>query len=144
MSANSARESGRISVLILMLSLVVIAFVLTSATITTVHVQRRALYTCADAVALTLASELDSRSYYLRDSGEHHTDPHSAALAIVADLSDTTCAIGLSPRVDHVQVEEWNVTVELSVIPTIDLLPRWIKERTHPPRIRVASTAQLP
>lgn len=136
-------DSGRISILILVLSLVVISFVLISATITAVHVQRRSLYTCADAVALGVSTELKSSSYYLSSSTESPRNPQAVARAIVTELRDTTCAIGLSLRIDQVRVAEQSATVELSVIPRVDLLPIWLTDKVQPPRIRVASTAQL-
>lgn len=138
-----SKESGRISIFLLVLSLVVISFVLISATITTVHIQRRALYTCADAVALGTATELRPASYYRSSSATSSGDSQAVALAVLTELRDTTCAIGLSPRIDQVRVAERSTTVELSVIPRIDLLPSWVEDRVQPPRIRVASTAQL-
>lgn len=138
-----SKESGRISILVLVLALVVISFVLVSAAITTVHVQRRALYTCADAVALKVSTELRPEAYYLSSSTTSPGDPRMVALAGLTELRDTTCAIGLSPRIDQVWVGVRSTTVELSVIPQIDLLPSWLKDQVQPPRIRVASTAQL-
>lgn len=136
-------ESGRISILIIGLAVIVIAFVLTSATITIIHVQRRALYTCTDAVAVALATRVDASGYYAGEE-EESLDVGRRAQRISDEFSVSTCAIGHSLRVESVSMSSSTVTVEISTMPEIPLLPAWLKQRVHPPRLRVASTATLP
>ncbi|MDO5720426.1 MAG: hypothetical protein Q4P05_06780 [Actinomycetaceae bacterium] len=136
-------ESGRISILIIGLAVVVIAFVLTSATITIVHLQRRALYTCNDAVAVALATRVDASGYYSYGKQLRDTDLKLKAGEIMREFSGTTCAIGHSQRIDSATISTVGFTVEMSTIPEIPLLPAWLQHRVHPPRIRVASTATV-
>lgn len=126
------------------LAVVVIAFVLTSATITVVHVQRRALYTCTDSIAVSMVTRVDASGYYATKEGAGRTDLRVRAQQIADEFSVSTCAIGHNQRVESVSVSPMTVTVEMSTTPDIPLLPAWLKHRVYPPRIRVASTATLP
>lgn len=137
-------ESGRISLLILGLALLVVALVLSSAAATTVHVQRRQLLTCADAVSLSVAGVASESDYY-----EGQADPilqsdlNRQARTVFNQLQATTCDVGTSRNITDVAVRNNAVEIRMTMTPELPVFGKVLDFINQPLTISVASLAKM-
>lgn len=142
-------DSGRISVFIIVLMVIVISLVLVTSAVTVVHVQRRALYACADALTMAAVAEVHRGDYYGKHGARHATLRSAEIVAeeFVRHL-DGSCDVGRDVRVDDVVNDLNTLTVSVSTTPRLPLLPAWLNLEAVSPvsqgwRIRVESTAEV-
>ncbi|WIK64747.1 hypothetical protein [Gleimia hominis] len=136
-------QEGRISLMVIVLAAILVALALTLAAISTVHLQRRGLYTCADVLSQNVVLTMEADKYF-----DGHQDltitsqvAHQEAQRLLEKLGDTTCDVGQSPRVVRVDVVPDAVTVYLETNARFKILPRSLQAVTQDVRLRVASTA---
>lgn len=143
-SHTNYSESGRISLLILGLALLVVALVLASAAATTVHVQRRQLLTCADAVSLSVAGVASASDYY-----EGQADPilqsdlNRQARTVFNQLQATTCDVGTSRNITDVAVRNNAVEIRMAMTPELPVFGKVLDFINQPLTISVASLAKM-
>lgn len=161
-AAQSCRdEDGRIGVLLAACSLMVLVVVLVSAAVTSVQMQRRQLFACADAVAVGSAGLMRAEGYF--DSADLLFDStlvESKAHHLFEVLSDTTCQVGEGAQLTNVEVNvaqappsagsaslpggiRSRVEVEVEATAKLPLLPRQLRLTSQPLLLRVSSTADL-
>ncbi|MDO5049605.1 MAG: hypothetical protein Q4D87_06965 [Actinomycetaceae bacterium] len=137
-------ESGRISLLVLGLSVLVIALVLTSMAATTIHVQRRQLLTCADAVALSISGVASAPDYY---AGTENTVAQATLQAKAQDafnmLQTTTCDVGTTRRLTAVSIQDTTAVVEMNMTPRVPVFGAVLDFINQPLTVSVASTAKM-
>lgn len=151
-------EDGRIGILLVVCSLIVVLVVLVSAAVTSLQLQRRQLYACADAIAVGAAGLLEGEGYF--GSGSLLIERDSVqrrAEEVFTLLSDSTCRVGEETRFGEAQVEivpmpteagsagglHSRVEVEVSAVAKLPLLPASLRLTSQPVILRVSSTADL-
>ncbi|MCS4483988.1 hypothetical protein NXS08_00580 [Gleimia sp. 6138-11-ORH1] len=140
----SQHEDGRISVLVIGLTFLVMAILTVAMVITSVHTQRRQLYACADTVALSAAQEVKGTDFYT--TGELHTlseDVKKVVQQRFDFLVTNVCAVGESPLVTAVSVDESELEVVLETVPSLPIVSRYMSFLTEPMKIRVASIVSV-
>lgn len=141
---DADEESGRILLLALGIALVVVALVLTSIAATSVHMQRRQLLTCADAVALSVAGSASANDYYAGVNGQIMlTDPSVAATEVFAKLSATTCNVGARSWFEGARLEDGEAVVELGMNPQMSVYGAVLDFINKPLEVRVLSSAKM-
>lgn len=121
-------EEGRISLLVIGLTALLLSFVLTLAAITTVHVQDRRLLACADRVAAAASAVMDADAYYGAGGNPRRLVPApTAALREARDaldlLASTSCAVGEGVVLAGVDADAGGVVVSVSARARLPLLP---------------------
>ncbi len=141
---SDSSESGRISLLTLGLVLLVVAFVLTSMGVTTIHVQRRQLLACADAIALSVSGRVSATDYYEEDElGPSSKDVRAEALSVFHDLETSSCRVGVRRKITGVRVEDQKAVVEMRMTPKMPVFGQVLDFMNQPLTFSVASTATM-
>lgn len=125
---HEGRDEGRISVLIIGLTALLLTAVLALTVITMVHVQDRRLLGCADRVAAASSGVMDADAYYGADGGGRRLVPAPGAAAAQAAttlslLATSSCAVGTGVTLESVQADPTGVVVTVSATATLPLLP---------------------
>lgn len=143
---EDVREGGRIALLIVGLTVVVVAFALVSAGITAVHVQDRRLLACADSVAAVAATVVDAEAFYsVGDEGQRLVPSpdgvRGAAASALDRLRTTTCDIGAGVALEDVRVDGPDVLVTLAARADLPLVPPMLGD-VAAPRLVATSSAR--
>lgn len=143
--ANARGEEGRITLLVIGLVVVVLAFVWVSVTVTAVHVQDRRLLSCADRVASAASGVADADTFYT-NAGEGRLTPSratatAAAREALAELSDTTCRVGAGVSLVAVEVAAAQVQVTVSARVDLPVVPSFLGHVAAP--VLTASSSAL-
>lgn len=145
MDEHSAEE-GRISLLVIGLVVVVLAFVLVSAAVSAVHIQDRRLMGCADRLASAASGVMDADAFYGLGDGVQRLVPdaqgsrEAASRALVA-LSGSSCRIGHGVRLVDVHVEGAEAVVWVEAVAELPLVPSWLGG-VAAPRLVTGSSAR--
>lgn len=158
---NQHDEDGRIGILLVACGLIVLLVVLVSAAVTSVHMQRRQLFACADAVAVGSAGLLQAGGYFTTaDLLMDPTAVEAKARDMFNTLIDSTCQVGEGSQLTSVEVTTIAATssensgvadtqvgarLEIHVEATakLPLLPSGLRLTSQPLLLRVSSTADL-
>ncbi|WP_312347367.1 hypothetical protein [Actinomyces sp.] len=137
-------DAGRISVLVIGLTALLLAVVLVLAAITVVHVQDRRLLTCADRVAAAASAVMDADAYYGADGGPRRLLPAPGAASAEAGstlalLSTTSCSVGGGVALLGVEATAGGVTVTVSATATLPLLPPVLGDVVAPTLVATSS-----
>lgn len=121
-------EEGRLSVLIIGLTALLLSVVMVLAVITVVHVQDRRLLSCADRVAAAASGVMDADAYYGLGGGDRRLVPSPAAAAAEAErtlvqLASTSCRVGTGVSMSGITTGEEGVVVTLTATASLPLLP---------------------
>ncbi|MDO5721437.1 MAG: hypothetical protein Q4P06_02705 [Actinomycetaceae bacterium] len=153
----SQGEDGRIGILLTAGALVVVMVIVVSAAATLVHLQRRQLLACADAIAVTTAGGLQAEGYF--QSADLIVDDSAVeerAEAAFNQFQDNACDVGTAASIYEVHVQSDSpanhsdgqslhsrvvVTVETTVI--LPLLPAKLRILSQPLDIRVSSATGI-
>lgn len=144
MKQRFSAEDGRITVLVIGLTLLVLAIVTVSLVITSIHTQRRQLFACADAIALGTAQDIKGSDFYL--AGEFHvlsTDVQQVAIQRLDKLETSACAVGDQVVLSAVQVKGSDLEITVETVPTLPIVSRYMSFLTEPMKIRVASIVSV-
>ncbi|MDO5060209.1 MAG: hypothetical protein Q4D73_01105 [Actinomycetaceae bacterium] len=144
MKQRFSAEDGRITVLVIGLTLLVLAIIAVSIVITSLHTQRRQLYACADAIALGTAQDIKGSDFYL--AGEFHllhADVQQVAKARLGTLQTSACNVGNQVVLTSVQVDGNDLEVTVETVPTLPIVSRYMSFLTEPMKIRVASIVSV-
>lgn len=142
--SDRGEEAGRISVLMLGLTLVVIAVITVALTITALHTQRRALYGCADALTLSAAATLGADPYYQQASlAESEGQARKMVEDRLQQLVGSVCHVGQQVNLDGFSYQNDVVEVRLSTVPTLPVVSKYMSFLTEPLKISVASSANV-
>ncbi|WP_034506584.1 hypothetical protein [Actinomyces sp. S4-C9] len=137
-------EDGRITLLVLGLSLLVVALVLASIAATTVHVQRRQLLSCADWVALSVAGVASASSYYEDGFAEViQSSVPDRATATFNQLRTTSCDVGRAAWLESATASGGEVRVELAMNPAMPVFGSVLDFINQPLTVRVVASAKL-
>lgn len=137
-------ESGRITILVLGLAILVIALVLTSAAATTIQVQRRHLLACADAISLSVVGVSSAQDYYQgSDDTFAQANINSHASRVFNQLQDTTCDVGTRRNITDVAVKNNAAVVQMSMSPKLPVVGNVLDFINQPITISVASSAKM-
>ena len=137
-------EDGRITLLVLGLSLLVVALVLASIAATTVHVQRRQLLSCADWVALSVAGVASASSYYEDGFAEvTQSSVPDRATAMFNQLRTTSCDVGRAAWLESATASGGEIRVELAMNPAIPVFGSVLDFINQPLTVRVVASAKL-
>ncbi|MDO5034577.1 MAG: hypothetical protein Q4E01_04230 [Actinomycetaceae bacterium] len=138
------KEDGRIALLTLGLTLIVVALVLASIAVTSIHVQRRELLTCADSIALSVAGAASAKDYYEgADAPLASEGADQRAQAMFARLSTSTCDVGTSSWLSSVRADGAEVVVELGMNPKVPGFTGVLDFINQPLTIRVVASAKM-
>lgn len=138
-------DEGRISVLVIGLTALLLAIVLVLAAITIVHVQDRRLLACADRVAAAASAVMDADAYYGADGGPRRLLPAPGAASTEAGsalalLATTSCSVGDGVSLVGVEATGEGVVVTVSATATLPLLPPVLGDVVAP-TLRATSSA---
>lgn len=137
-------EDGRITLLALGLSLLVVALVLASIAATTVHVQRRQLLSCADWVALSVAGVASASSYYEDGFAEvTQSSVPDRPTAMFNQLRTTSCDVGRAAWLESATASGGEIRVELAMNPAIPVFGSVLDFINQPLTVRVVASAKL-
>jgi hypothetical protein len=137
-------DEGRISVLIIGLTALLLAIILTLMAITIVHVQDRRLLACADRLAAAASAVMDADAYYGADGGLRRLVPApEAATSQAGDaldmLSTTSCSVGDGVSLVGAEATSEGVVVTVSATATLPLLPPVLGDVVAPTLVAVSS-----
>lgn len=126
-AVEGEREDGRIALLVIGLVVLVLGFVLVSATLTAVHLQDRRLLSCADRVASAASGVADADTFYT-GAGEGRLVPSRATATRTArealrEFAGTSCRVGDGVTVDAVEVVSGEVVVTVSARARLVVVP---------------------
>lgn len=120
-------EDGRITVLLIGLVTVALLAVAVGVIITSVHLQQRALLSCADRISAAGAAVLSAENYYGEGGAELAVPSESGArqeaFRTLERLSTTTCAVGQGVDITDLRVGENVIQVTVRTHATLPLLP---------------------
>lgn len=124
------REEGRIALLVIGLVVLVLGFVLVSATLTAVHLQDRRLLSCADRVASAASGVADADTFYT-GAGEGRLVPSRATATRTArealrGFAETSCRVGDGVTVDAVEVISNEVVITVSARAQLPAVPAFL------------------
>ncbi|QWW20099.1 hypothetical protein I6B53_03090 [Schaalia sp. 19OD2882] len=136
-------ESGRVGLLILVCTMVVLALVSVGAVITTVHVQRSRLLTCADALAAAGAQVVVANGFYADGRitpGVGELDLVQARVqGLLDDSAGTTCRVGEGVHLDGMSVEDKDIVVRVSATARLVGLPPFLGAAVAPILVETSS-----
>ena len=119
-------EDGRITVLLIGLVTVALLAVAVGVVITSVHLQQRALLSCADRISAG-AAVLSAENYYGEGGAELAAPSESGArqeaFRTLERLLTTTCAVGQGVDITDLTVGENVIQVTVRTQATLPLLP---------------------
>ncbi len=137
-------EDGRITLLVLGLSLLVVALVLASIAATTVHVQRRQLLSCADWVALSVAGVASASSYYEDGFAEvTQASVSDRATDMFNQLRTSSCDVCRVAWLESATASGGEVRVELAMNPEMPVFGSVLDFINQPLTVRVVASAKL-
>ncbi|EEH63761.1 hypothetical protein HMPREF0044_0780 [Gleimia coleocanis DSM 15436] len=137
-------ESGRISVLVLGLALLIIAVLTVSLTITAVHTQRRQLYGCADAVAVSAAQVISGADYYEKSALRlKQQEVRNIVQERLGQLKGSACRVGEGVVVEEIIFEGDELNLSVSTIPRLPIASRYMSFLTEHTKIRVATLVKV-
>lgn len=123
-------QDGRIALLVIGLVVLVLGFVLVSATLTAVHLQDRRLLSCADRVASAASGVADADTFYT-GAGEGRLVPSRATATRTArealrGFAETSCRVGDGVTVDAVEVISNEVVITVSARAQLPAVPAFL------------------
>lgn len=140
-------ESGRIGLLLLVGVVIVVSIVLVGAAITSIHLQRSRLFSCADGLAAAGAHVISAESFFSGyEAGEVSAAEARQARERVEGFLDesrgTTCNVGQGVRVEEATRVNGEFVVTVSAQADLVAVPRFIGAVVAP-QLRATASARL-
>lgn len=137
-------ENGRISVLVLALVLLVVAVITVALVVTSLHTQRRALYGCADVLALSAAQILGADPYFQEAAtGAEENRVKTHVEQRLQELRSSTCDVGEEVVLEEFKYTEGNAEITVATFPTFPRVAAYMSFLTEPLKIRVVSLVNV-
>lgn len=142
--AAEATESGRISILVLGLAVLLIAVLTVGLVITNLHLQRRQLFGCADLLAVSAAQVVAEDEYFLEgELAVLEQRAREVAEQRLRGLRTAVCHVGEEVEISNFRIEGDQLELAVSTVPQLPVLSRYMSFLTERMEISVATLVKV-